>query len=85
VDPEDPVDLEDQEAQAVQAAPADQVILVKYQTQQQLYFQLFPVMRMYRQANCPQVCPVAQAVQAVLEDQEAQVRYSFFTKTKSSY
>jgi hypothetical protein len=59
VDPEDPVDLEDLEAQAVQAAPADQVFLVT---------------RMYRQANCPQECPVAQAVQAVPEDQEAQVR-----------
>jgi len=27
---------------------------------------------MYRQANCHQEFPVAQAVQAVLEDQEAQ-------------
>ena len=74
MDPEDPVDLEDLEAQAVQAAPADQVILVKLKLNNHYTYQLFPAMRMYRQANCPQVCPVAQAVQAVLEDQEAQVR-----------
>ncbi len=70
------MDLEDQEAQAVQAAPADQVILVKIiiSNSTLLYLQLHLVTRMYRQANCPQVCPVAQAVQAVQEDQAAQVR-----------
>jgi hypothetical protein len=59
VDPTDQVVLEDLEAQAAQADPEAQVFLVT---------------RMYRQANCPQECPVAQAVQAALEDQEAQVR-----------
>mgnify|MGYP003395399821 CR=1 FL=1 len=77
MDPTDQVVLEDLEAQAVQAAPADQVILVNLMNinhNSQFYLQVFLVTRMYRQANCPQVCPVAQAVQAVLEDQEAQVR-----------
>ena len=69
--PEDLAVLEDLEAQAVQAAPADHVILVKHQTQQLLRFL---ATRMYQQANCPQVYPVAQADPAVLEDQEAQVR-----------
>jgi hypothetical protein len=51
--------LEDLEAQAVQAAPADH---------------LFLATRTYQQAICPQVYPVAQADPAVQEDQEAQVR-----------
>ena len=55
----DQADQEDLAAQAVQAAPADH---------------LFLATRMYRQANCPQECPAAQAVQADLVDQEAQVR-----------
>jgi len=57
VDPTDQVVLEDLEAQAAQADPEAQVFLAT---------------RMYRQANCHQEFPVAQAVQAVLEDQEAQ-------------
>ena len=38
MDPEDPVDLEDLEAQAVQAAPADQVILVKLKLKLNNYY-----------------------------------------------
>ena len=49
--------LEDLEAQAVQAAPAENLFRS----------------RTYQRANCPQVYPVAQADPAVQEDQEAQV------------
>ncbi len=62
---EDQVDPEDLEAPVAQVS-----IYCKTRLNTKSHLQHIPDMKTYRQANCHQVRPVAQAV---LEDQEAQV------------